>query len=43
MFHLRAIEVVKGISVAAVADMDKSRMEAVRGKCGTARGYLEYG
>ena len=43
MFHLRAIEVVEGVSVAAVADMDGSRMEEVRGKCGAARGYLELG
>ena len=43
MFHLKAIEVVKGVSVAAVADMDESRMEEVRDKCGAARGCLEYG
>lgn len=43
MFHLKAIEVVKGFSVAAVADMDESRMEEVRDKCGAARGCLEYG
>jgi len=42
MFHLRAIEEVEGVSVAAVADMDESRMEEVREKSGAARGYLEY-
>jgi predicted dehydrogenase len=42
MFHLRAIEEVEGVSVAAVADMDESRMEEVRDKSGAVRGYLEY-
>ncbi|TRO46694.1 Gfo/Idh/MocA family oxidoreductase [Candidatus Bathyarchaeota archaeon] len=42
MFHLRAIEEVEGVSVAAVADMDESRMEEVRERSGAARGYLEY-
>lgn len=43
MFHLRAIEEVEGVSVVAVADMDGSRMEEVRDKCGAARGCLELG
>jgi predicted dehydrogenase len=43
MFHLRAIEEVKGVSVAAVADMDESRMGDVMNKSGAARGYLDYG
>jgi predicted dehydrogenase len=42
MFHLRAIEDVEGLEVAAVADMDGGRMEDVRRKAGAERGYLDY-
>jgi predicted dehydrogenase len=42
MFHLKAIEEVEGVSVAAVADMDESRMGEVQDKSGAKRGYLDY-
>jgi predicted dehydrogenase len=41
MFHLKAIEEVDEVTVAAVADLDKARMEDVRRKSGAKRGYMD--
>ena len=41
MFHLKAIEEVEEVSVAAVADLDRARMEDVRKKSGAERGYTD--
>jgi len=38
MFHLKAIGEVDEVTVAAVADLDKARMEDVRRKSGAERG-----
>jgi len=41
MFHLKAIEEVEEVAVAAVADLDRARMEDVRRKSGAKRGYTD--
>jgi predicted dehydrogenase len=41
MFHLKAIEEVKEVTVAAVADLDRARMEDVKKKFGAERGYAD--
>ncbi len=41
MFHLKAIEEVEEVTVAAVADLDQARMEDVRRKSGAERGYTD--
>ena len=41
MFHLKAIEEVGEVTVAAVADLDRARMEDVRRKSGAERGYTD--
>lgn len=42
MFHLKAIEEVEEVTVAAVADRDRGRMEQVKVKSGAERGYNDY-
>ncbi|NIS10473.1 MAG: gfo/Idh/MocA family oxidoreductase, partial [Thermoplasmata archaeon] len=42
MFHLKAIEEVEEVTVAAVADRDRGRMEQVKAKSGAERGYNDY-
>ena len=42
MFHLRAIKEVEGVTITAVADRDRTRMESVKAKSGAERGYLDY-
>jgi predicted dehydrogenase len=41
MFHLKAIGEVDEVTVAAVADLDKARMEDVKRKSGAERGYTD--
>jgi predicted dehydrogenase len=41
MFHLKAIEEVEEVTVVAVADLDRARMEDVRRKSGAERGYTD--
>ncbi len=43
MFHLKAIEEVEEVTVAAVADLDRARMEAVKRRSGADRGYTNPG
>jgi predicted dehydrogenase len=43
MFHLKAIEEVDEVTVAAVADLDRARMESVKRKSGADRGYTDPG
>ena len=43
MFHLRAIEEVEEVTVSAVADLDRARMEDVRRRSGAERGYTDPG
>ncbi|UCH57521.1 MAG: Gfo/Idh/MocA family oxidoreductase, partial [Candidatus Bathyarchaeota archaeon] len=42
MFHLRALQEVEEVTVTAVADLNRARMEEVRRKAGAERGYLDY-
>ena len=42
MFHLKAIEEVEEVTVAAVADRNRARMESVKEKSGAKRGYIDY-
>ena len=41
MFHLRAIEMVEGIKLVAVADLDEARMEYVKRKGQAEKGYTD--
>ncbi|MDH5792429.1 MAG: Gfo/Idh/MocA family oxidoreductase, partial [Candidatus Bathyarchaeota archaeon] len=42
LFHLKAIEEVEGVTVAAVADLARASMEMVKKKSGAARGYADF-
>jgi predicted dehydrogenase len=42
LFHLKAIEEVEGVAVAAVADLDRASMEEVKRKSGADRGYADF-
>ncbi len=42
MFHLKAIEEVEEVTVAAVTDRDWRRMEQVKAKSGAKKGYNDY-
>ncbi len=42
MFHLKAIEEVGEVEVAAVADLDRKRMEEVKRRSGADKGYTDY-
>jgi UDP-N-acetylglucosamine 3-dehydrogenase len=42
MFHLKAIDEVVEVEVAAVADIDRERMEEVKRRSGADRSYTEY-
>lgn len=42
LFHLKAIEEVEGVTVAAVMDLDKASVEEVKRKSGATRGYVDY-
>jgi len=42
MFHLKAIRGVEGVTVTAVADRNRDRMESVRKESGAERGYIDY-
>ena len=41
MFHLKSIKEVEEVTVTAVADLDRARMEEVRRKAGAERGYTD--
>jgi predicted dehydrogenase len=41
MFHLKAIKEVEEVTVAAVADLDRARMQDVQRKAGAERGYAD--
>jgi len=41
MFHLKSIKEVEEVTVTAVADLDRARMEDVRRKAGAERGYTD--
>ena len=41
MFHLKSIKEVEEVTVTAVADLDRARMEGVRRKAGAERGYTD--
>jgi predicted dehydrogenase len=41
MFHLKSIKEVEGVTVTAVADLDRTRMEEGRRKAGAMRGYTD--
>ena len=41
MFHLKSIKEVEEVTVTAVADLDRARMEKVRRKAGAERGYTD--
>ena len=41
MFHLKAIEEVDDVTVVAVADLDRTRMEEVKRRSGAGRGYTD--
>ena len=41
MFHLKSIKDVEAVTVTAVADLDRARMEGVRRKAGAERGYTD--
>jgi predicted dehydrogenase len=41
MFHLKSIKEVDEVTVAAVADLDRARMEDVRRKAGAEKGYTD--
>jgi predicted dehydrogenase len=42
MFHLKAIKEVAEVTVIAVADPNRVRMEEVKGKSGAERGYIDH-
>jgi len=42
MFHLNAIEEVKGVTVTAVSDVSGERMRDVLGRCASAKAYTNY-
>ena len=42
MFHLNAIEEVKGVTVTAVSDVSGERMRGVLGRCASAKAYTNY-
>lgn len=42
MFHLKAIEEVEGVEVAAVSDRNPDSMEGVKARSGAKRGYVDY-
>jgi predicted dehydrogenase len=41
MFHLKSIKEVEEVTVTAVADLDRARMEDVRRKAGAKKGYID--
>ena len=43
LFHLKAIRGVEGVTVAAVADLDRGRMMEVKSRSGAERGYTDLG
>jgi len=42
MFHLNAIEEVKGVTVTAMSDVSGERMRGVLGRCASAKAYTNY-
>ncbi|MFQ6054103.1 MAG: Gfo/Idh/MocA family protein, partial [Candidatus Bathyarchaeia archaeon] len=42
LFHLKAIEDVEGVEVAAVSDRNPGRMETAKARSGARRGYVDY-
>jgi len=42
MFHLKAIEMVEGVTVTAVSDVSEERIRDVQGRCASAKAYTNY-